>query len=146
MDLMFESSLLPVLRDDATLASLVSTFANSPSIFSEFAPEKAAFPYIVFRITRSMDIESEAVQKFNIYVDYFNYGVSGVQSRQAAERIEMLLDRTNLQHARYNSIRIFFFSGGTVNEDDPRAIHYNLMFEARAGRINVCKRFTTIGE
>jgi hypothetical protein len=143
---MFESALLDVLKNDETLAALVGTFASSPAIFSEFAPEKAVLPYIVFRITRSMDVESRAVQKFTIYVDYFNYGVSGVQSRQAAERIEMLLDRANLQHERYGTIRILFFSGGTVNEDDPRAIHYNLMFDARAGRINYCKRVTTLGE
>ena len=141
---MFESALLPVLRDDIALSKLVTLFNSSPAIFSEMAPEKAVLPYIVFRITRSMDIDTVVIQKFNIYIDYFDYGISWINSRKAAEKIELLLDRSNLQHDRYGTIRVFFFSGGAVAEDDPRAIHYNLMFEARAGRINFCKRVTTL--
>lgn len=142
---MFESALLQVLKNDANLVTLVSTYSGAPAIFSESAPETATLPYIVFRITRSMD-NYPAIQKFNVYIDYFNYGVSAVQSRQVAEIIEIILDHTVLQHERYGAIRIFFFSGATVNETDPRAVHYNLMFEARAGRINICKKFTTLGE
>jgi hypothetical protein len=149
MDLMFESELLPALRDDATLAALESTFTTgattTPSIFSDFAPQGANLPYIVFHITRSSD-DYSAIQKFNIYVDYYDYRQSAVESRQAAERIELLLDGNTLQHERYNSIRIKFFSGGIVAEGDPRSIHYNLLFNARAGRIKACARMTTYGD
>jgi hypothetical protein len=142
---MFESSLMPVLQNDATLAGLLNTFNSRPAVFANQAPQEAKFIYLVFRITASGD-DYAAIKRFNIYVDIFDYGASAANVRAASQRVEDLLDRATLQHANYNSIRIFYFSDGAVPEDDPRSIHHNLMFEARAGRINACKRITTIGE
>lgn len=139
---MFESALLAKLTGDTTLIKYVSTYFSAPAIFAEFAPESAEMPYITFRITRSAD-ESPAVQKFSIFVDYYDYEKSAVRSRKAAERIELLLDRCELSHDRYSNIRIFFFSGSPLEEDDPRSIHYNLQFMARAGRKNFCDQLDT---
>jgi hypothetical protein len=64
-------------------------------------------------------------------------------SRVAAERVEFLLDRQRFEHDRYGRIRVFLTSGGTVIETDPRTVHYNLAFSARAGRKKWLKSFTT---
>lgn len=131
---MFDSALLAKLQGDPELVALVSDFGGQPAIFSEAAPETAELPYVVFRIERS-STESPAVQKFNVYVDYFNRDTTAVQARAASERIEFVLDRAELEHERYSCIRLFFYSGGIVEDyEDPRAVHYNLLFEARAGR------------
>lgn len=134
---MFESALLTKLASDTILTSYVSTFVEngttSPAIFAEFAPETAQLPYITFRITQSSD-EVLAIKQFSIFVDYYDYNKSASNSRKAAERIEFLLDRTIIEHERYSCIRLYFFAGSPIQEEDPRSIHYNLQFQARAGR------------
>lgn len=130
---MIESAIISVLKADPELVALLSTHNSEPAIFSEFAPEDAEFPYIVLNVSRSND-EFPGLHAFTIMVDYFDYDVSRKNSRIAAERIEFLLDRAILQHERYDSIRISFFAGSPIPEDDPRSVHYNVQFSARAGR------------
>jgi hypothetical protein len=139
---MFESALITKLADDNILADILTEYSSAPAIFSDLAPEDAEMPYVVIRIIRSAN-ECPAIQEFTVYVDYFDYDKSAADSRKAAERIELLLDRAHLEHARYKTIRIFFFAGSPVIEPDPRAIHYNLQFSARAGRINFCDYVST---
>lgn len=142
---MFESALLPVLQNDATLSALVDMFKGRPAVFSDMAPESAPKRYVLFTIARAAS-GADPVQTFKINVDYFDHDVSGVDGRAAAGRIEMLLDGLQIDHARYSKIRIKFFSGGPVPETDPRAIHQNLTFQARAGRIEYCEKMTTLEE
>jgi hypothetical protein len=130
---MWESALHQKLSNDATLSGYVSTYGGRPSIFSERAPEKAQMPYITFKINRQRASDN-VVQKFNVYIDFWDRDKSAADSRKAAKRIEYLLDYTTLSHSEYSCIRLFFFSGGPIDEDDPRDIHHNLQFEARAGR------------
>jgi hypothetical protein len=132
---MFEKSLQTILRNDPVLAGYVGTFGadSSPSIFSEFAPEGAAFPYIVFKISYRSD-NDVAIHRFTVDIDYYDMQKSAADSRNAATRIMFLLDHTKIDSDRYGAIRLFFFGGGSVIEDDPRAIHYNMEFDARAGR------------
>jgi len=139
---MFESALITKLAADDILAYYLTEYSGAPAIFSDLAPEDAVMPYAVVRIIRNSN-ECPAVQEFTVYVDYFDYDNSAVNSRKAAERIELILDRVHLEHAKYKTIRMFFFSGGPVIEPDPRAIHYNLQFTARAGRINFCDYVST---
>lgn len=132
---MFEKELLDILQGDTVLAAYVSTYGtqNKPAIFSDFAPENANMPYIVFKISywNNLDV---VVHRFSVIIDYFDYEKSAVNSRTAAFRIQYLLDRRKIDSVRYGGIRFFLFGSGAVIEDDPRAIHYNLEFEARAGR------------
>jgi len=68
-------------------------------------------------------------------VDYWGYDTTRVKAREASERIEYLLDQKQFNtDARYDTIRVWLFSGGWVQEEDPRAIHYNQQFTARASR------------
>ena len=130
---MFESALLNKLSSITGMSSYVSTFEGSRAIFSEIAPEKAKMPYLVFRILPSAS-EGLPVKEFTVFIDYFDYNVSRVKSRNCAEAIEFSLDRAILEHARFNCIRLFYFAGSPVIEEDPRAVHYNLQFTARGGR------------
>jgi hypothetical protein len=130
---MFESALLEKLLSDSDLLDYTALFDGEPAIFSEFAPEKAPMPYIVFKISRNA-AASPAVQEFSILIDYFDYNNSAKNSREAVERIEFILDRAELEHDRYSKIRIFFSSGASLEEADPRTIHYKMQFIARAGR------------
>ena len=130
---MFESSLITFLADDDQLAALVETYAGEPAIFSDEAPEDAEMPYIVVRIVPSAT-DNIAVESFAVFIDYYDNDKSRVESRKAAARIKLLLDRKKLTHARYNNIRLFYFDGSPMEEGDPRQIRYNLQFMARAGR------------
>lgn len=142
---MFESALYNALMADATLATFISTFEGKPSIFSEMAPETATLPYVVFRIAR-YGTEAAAVQRFNVYVDIFGYDTSQKNVRKASEEIEFLLDRAKMNHERYGAIRLFLQSGESISdEDDPRSVHYNMLFEARAGRKKWSANITTLG-
>ena len=67
-------------------------------------------------------------------IDFWSFDTTRVKAREASERIEYLLDNKQFTHERYSSIRIWFFSGGWVEEEDPRAIHYNQQFTVRACR------------
>lgn len=135
---MFESSLQTALVSDATLITYVSSFTiaggTAPSIFSEFAPETAELPYITYKIRATSPDDNLAVRSFSIFIDYFDYNNSASNSRKAAERIEFLLDREVLEHERYNKIRLYYYNGYTIDEADPRSIHYVLQFNVRAGR------------
>lgn len=131
---MIESAILTALQSDGALAQLVSTYANAPAIFSESAPEGAAEPYVTFDISRVV-AESDVLDVFNIMVDFWDMSQkSRAKSRQAAQRIEFVLDGATLQTDRYDTIRVWYESAGPVPEPDPRYIHHNLQFMARAGR------------
>jgi hypothetical protein len=130
---MFESSLHAALVADTEVTGHVSTYGSRPAIFSDFAPEGAQKPYITFRITES-DSGHPAIKQFMVYVDYWDYNKSRTDAREAVQAIEFALDRTELEHDRYKCIRLFWYSAGMVDEEDPREIHHNTMFIARAGR------------
>jgi hypothetical protein len=130
---MFESALIEKLKNDSLLVALLAKHGNEPAIFSEFAPEGAVFPYLVFRIDQS-STDFSGVHSFNVMVDLFDYNISRVNIRKAAERVEYVLDTAVLQSERLDTIRISYFAGSPVPEPDPRSVHYNLQFSARAGR------------
>lgn len=130
---MIESAIINRLKSDAALTALLSAHGGQPAIFSELAPEQAALPYLVIRCTRTAT-DNHAVQEFVVMTDYFNRDVSRANSRAAAERIEFLLDQQILTHERYSDIRINFFAGSPVEGSDPRDVHYNCQFQARATR------------
>jgi hypothetical protein len=130
---MIESALQLALASDGALAALVSTYQGNPAIFSEDAPEDAVLPYIVYSVSR-LAADHPAAEQFNVYVDYYDNGKSRANSRKAAQRIEFCLDQKTLANDRYDSIRVFYESAGPVPDPDPRVIHYNLQFTARAGR------------
>jgi hypothetical protein len=135
---MFEVVLQSVLATDSVLTGLVSVFNGAPSVFSEEVPESVSTPYIVHSISRRADSNTAALEDFTINVDYYDRtktsGASRERSRSAAQRIEFLLDNTVHNSSRYDSIRIMFESGGPTPDADPRDVHYNLQFSARAGR------------
>jgi hypothetical protein len=130
---MIESSIIDALKGDATLTSYLSKYACAPAIFTEVAPDDSKMPYLV--ITESLNSTDFAgVHSFTIMLDYYDYNVSRKNSKIAVERVQFLLDQMILQHERYDSIRLSFFAGSPVPEEDPRSIHYNIQFSARAGR------------
>lgn len=136
---MFESTILQTLQADFALTSYVTTYADLPAIFEKSAPEGAKKPYITFRIDRRSS-SHPAIAGFTLYVDYWDYGASRAKARKASERIELLLDQKYFEHERYSKIRVSFFSGGMVDEDDPLVIHYNQQFSVRACRKNWCEQ------
>ena len=129
---MFESSLLEKLKSDGELVKLVSTYENSPSIFCLTAPEKVPNPYITFTITK-YGVDA-GVDRFNIFVDIWDYGMSAAVVNAISKRTEFILDQKILQHADYDTIRISRESAGIVPETDVKEIHLNMQFSARAGR------------
>lgn len=144
---MFEKALIDFLAADEILKGYLSLYNSAAAIFSDEAPEDAELPYIVFRITQSAIEEHPAVKRFSIFIEYFDDDKSRVDSREAAQRLELLLDHCHLQCDRYGLVRIFFFDGEAVEETDPRMIHYSLQFEARAGRKDFGEyQSTTAGE
>ena len=136
---MFESALLTELKSDSALCRNVSTYSGEPSIFSDGAPEAVTVPYITFTIMR-YEGGSKPVDRFNIYIDFWDRSKSAKKARDASERIEFILDETVLSHARYDSIRLFRVAGGLIADPDPREIHYNMQFLARAGRKAWCEQ------
>jgi hypothetical protein len=145
---MFESCLIPVIRNEPTIAALVKPFklgtgATIPGVFAEMAPETAELPYIVVRIDQANE-DPPVVAKFNVNLDYFDYGTDHSGAHKAIARSILILNRLELQHPEYDTIRIFFSSAGSVREDDARAIHENATFTARAGRIDFADRATTL--
>jgi hypothetical protein len=130
---MIESAIYNRLTTDGALAGYLSTYQGAPAIFSEDAPDGVEMPFVVYSINR-MAADHPAVEMFNVYVNYFDTQKSRANSRKAGQRIEFLLDQVTLTSDRYDNIRVFFSSGGPVPDPDPRVIHYNMQFEARAGR------------
>ena len=130
---MFSSSLHTALSEDTTLAALLDTYQSRPAVFADMAPENADKPYVVFRIIKSA-ANSISVDEFSVFIDYFERGTSKKNMKAAAFAIETLLDQKSLTHARFSNIRFSRFSAGPVPTMDPRDIHYNIQFMARAGR------------
>lgn len=130
---MIESSIINALAADVILTRRLATYNGAPAIFSEYAPEDAGEPNITIRLRRTNGPD-DIVQLFLLEVDYWDYNTSRADSREAAERIEFVLDQAELEHERYAVIRCFFSSGEPLEEVDPRAVHYNSQFEIRAFR------------
>ncbi len=132
---MIEKTILDALRGDATLASKLAVYETRPAIFSELAPEPAKEPYITFHITRNETSGDIVLHDFVVMVDIWGRNSTRVSIREASERVEYIFDNKQFNaDARYDTIRMWFVSGGWVQEQDPRDVHYNQQFTARAGR------------
>jgi hypothetical protein len=148
---MFESSLLRVLQANTDITALLSTYQGRPSIFSEFAPQDAELPYLIFRIgtIATMDV---SIQRFNIVIDIYDKKTSYKNIRSVAFQTQLFLDRARIAHSRFGKIRIYYFSDGEVDEMglggareyDPRSIHWNMLFKARSGRKEWSRNQTTL--
>lgn len=130
---MFEAALLTELKRDTELTGYLSEYKGEPSIFSENAPEGAGQMFIVFSIQSTAN-DFMGIELFTIFVDIYNFNNSWSDCRKAANRVKNWLDTKTLNSDRYDHIRISFFSGSPVPGPDPRDIHYNLQFSARASR------------
>ena len=131
---MIEKTIIDALKADSTLRARVTKYAGEAAIFSELAPEAAKTPYITINLTRSQTSGDLILHDFTLMVDFWSFDTTRKKAREASERIEYLLDNKQFTHERYSSIRIWFFSGGWIEEEDPRAIHYNQQFIVRACR------------
>jgi hypothetical protein len=126
-------SIINQLLADTTLTGLLATFQGGAAIFPDFAPEACDRPLVIVAITES-NTDTPEMQDISINVDFYHYGTSWAIARQAAKRIEFVLDRMKLQSTEYGDIRIFKFSKSPIPSDDARDIHYNCQFEARSTR------------
>lgn len=138
---MIEKTIRDVLIADSALKAYLETYNHEPAVFSDFAPEDAAKPYITFYLERN-DSTNNVIQEMTLYVDYWDIDKSRVSARKASERIEFLLDFKIFKNtdARYNSIRLWFSSGGWMPENDQRAVRYNQTFYVKAGRKKWCEQ------
>lgn len=130
---MFEAALITALRNISGLTTYLTTYNGQPSIFSNLAPETAQKPYLIFDITSAGPVE-KAVEQMNVYINLHDQGTSLASMRAAIRAIEYGLDRTVLSNSDYDNIRIFYFNKGLIPQADPRDLHYNIQFSARAGR------------
>lgn len=131
---MFEASFKTLLEADTDLVSLLTTFESEPAIFSGMAPQKAEPIYVVFDIEEVSD-ENLAVNQFTVTCDIYDFKESGVNMREAAERIKYVCDRIEIKtDARYDTIRLFWESGREVENTDINIRHYVVTIYARAGR------------
>ncbi|MCO4819785.1 MAG: hypothetical protein KC517_09185 [Bacteroidetes bacterium] len=130
---MFESALYEKLISDGILAERLAVYNGKPAVFSGLAPEDAERPWITFSITR-YNTESIPVDRFNVYIDYFDNTVSSKEANEAIMQIDIMFDNQVLNNERYDHIRFYRVSSGSVPEDDRRKLHYNFQFSARAGR------------
>ena len=107
---MFESTLLTALTEHTALTAYLSTYTDSegthPSIFANSAPEKSEFMYLVFKIDNIVnEFDDSVVDVFDVTLDIFGYGKSGVNERAAIREIENLLDRNHLSDSNLDTIR-----------------------------------------
>jgi len=130
---MFHGALIDLLRSDTALAATVTSYAGAPAVFADEAPEDAVKPYLVVRISHSYTVNDPVAQS-DVYVDYYDYGVSRVKAETAAERIEALLDLKILQSTRHGDIRMSIMSAGMIEGTDPRDVHHNTLVSARSIR------------
>lgn len=134
---MIEKTIIDVLKADATLINYLSVYNKAPAIFSEDAPEKAIEPYITLNIEINENVASPLVlQDMDLFIDIWDSSPSRKAVREASERVEFLLsgkDKIDTD-PRYDSIRIWFESKGTIKETDPRRTRYNHLFYIKASR------------
>lgn len=138
---MIEQVIVDALKKDSVIKTLVTRYAHDPAVFSELAPEAAKEPYITINLSRN-STNSLVLMVMNLQVDVWGYDTTRVDIRKISERIEFVFDNkifqkpynTLISDSRYTSIRIWFFSGGWIEEEDPRAVRYNQQFTVRACR------------
>jgi hypothetical protein len=80
------------------------------------------------------EIINATAANYTVMIDIFDRDKSRANVRECAEQVEFLLDRKQLETTRPGTVRLYLFSGGSVPGADPRDIHYNLQFQARANR------------
>ena len=132
---MFEASLLIILKKSSVIAEYVSIYNSAAAIFSDVAPEDAELPFAETMISESA-VGDSVVSIFLVSIDYYQRAESGANARKFCERVIELLDGHQIDNdSRYHKIRLFISSGPTrIDEGDPRDIHYQVQFSARAGR------------
>jgi hypothetical protein len=147
---MFEKSLIPILKNDSTIVGLLSTYNSAAAVFSECAPEDAELPFAE-TIIQENSVGDSVVAQFTVSIDYYSSTESSVNARQFCQRVIELLDRREIENDdRYHRIRLFINNGPLrIDEGDPRDVHYSVQFSARAGRKMYIENYldlTTEGE
>lgn len=138
---MIEQIAVDALKKDSVLKTLITRYEHEPAVFSELAPKAAVEPYITINMSRNAT-NSLVLQTMEMMVDVWGYDTTRVDIRAISERVEYIFDNKIFQksyqslitNARYTDIRIWFYSGGWIEEDDPRAVRYNQQFTVRACR------------
>lgn len=139
---MIEAAVITALKADATLAGYIGTYRSEPAVFSDFAPEAYSDPnaalgaYITVRNSCAPE-DDRTKDIIKLEIDFWDYGSSRTVARNAIRRIRYLLRYdTALTTAEYRNIRCWCYDAGEVDdESDPRAIHYNALFECHAIRV-----------
>lgn len=133
---MFEVSLLPILQNDSVIAEFVSVYNSQAAVFSDAAPEDADLPYATTTIQEGAAVGDSIVSSFLVTIEIYNHDESGRDARRFCDRVIKLLDGHQIDgDARYHKIRLFIANGPVrIDEGDPRDVHYQVQFSARAGR------------
>jgi len=132
---MIEKPIIDALKADTELISRLTIYNNDPAVFARLAPEASIKRYITVDDTRYEDPDSDLViHRFTLMVNLWGYGTSAKIAHEASERIEYVLDNKQFNSERYDTIRVWLFSSGWVEDEDPRAIHINHQFTVRASR------------
>ena len=144
---MFEASLIEILKNDTVLQGYLSTYNSEAAVFSDVAPEDAELPFCETEIIES-PVDS-IVSSFSVIIDYYQNAESAVNARKFCQQCIEILDRYEIDDdPRYSMIRIFFLAGSLrrIEESDPRDIHYELQFVARAGRKEFINAYSSRGD
>lgn len=131
---MFHATLIKYLRGIDDLAATVTEWNGRPAIFADAVPETVEEPYIQVHIGDNSPTVDRVIIESTITIDYIGYGVSRTTADRAGEILEQYLDHKVLQSERLTDIRINMSSCGYVQQDDPRVVHYNMIFSARGTR------------
>jgi len=136
---MIEEAIYAELVSCGSLVEYLSTHNSRPAVFLEEAPEDAELPYIINVITE-LSTENLSAKEFNVYVNYYDEKKSRVNCIAACKEIEHLFEQAVLESNDYDSIRLTWESAGFVPSLDPRKVHRNIQFTARAGRKAWCEQ------
>ena len=132
---MIEDVIVEQLRNDGTIAGILSTYNGDPAVFSETAPEDVDRdgPYMVV-VVRVFPAPDYVIDQFDIFVHYFQRGTSRAKAREVSFRVEAIFDPNTFQNDVYADIRFYRRHGDFLPEPDPLEIHYVKQLSARGSR------------
>ena len=131
---MFEASLITLLAADSALTTRITTFGASPAIFSDYAPEEAELPYIVFDIEEN-ETDSLIIDEFDIEVDIYGLRTAAKTIREIVERVVFVCDRTIITgDSRFTTIRLYRGNNRLEPVNNSKTTCYTVRLSARGTR------------
>lgn len=125
------SDIVDLLKGDSELTALLGEAEwGGPAVFTIWAPDSKARPYITLRFDENQDSDNRAYSSGDLVLDVWDSGTSHTDLEPIRDALHALLDRRIIDTNR-GPVRFLWASDAPEQEDEPQWVRWRLVYTLR---------------